>query len=112
MVHYCAGFEGGAFNEVQIICPDHAVQWAGAFGNAYQTITEMIETPHQNELRDKLNLKRVIKWKFLLLALLLRKPPLNKGTKTADLKLIVQQRLNQYMILGTGTESSPITKRT
>ena len=38
----------------------------------------------------------MIKWKFLLPALILRKPPSNKGTKAADLKPIIQRRLNQH----------------
>ena len=73
-----------------------AVQWAGAFGDAYQAITEMLETPDLNEPRKQLDLERVIKWKFLLPALLLRKPPLNKGTKASALKPITQRRLHQY----------------
>ena len=93
---HCAGFEGGAFDELQRLWRGHAVQWAGTFSDACRTITELLETPHQNEQRDKLNLERALKWKFILPTLLLQNPPLNKGTKAADLMPIVQCRLNQY----------------
>ena len=93
---HCAGFEGGAFSEVQRVWRDLAVQWAGAFGDACKAIVEQLDAPHQNESRGELDLERVIKWKFLLPALILRKPPSNKGTKAADLKPIIQRRLNQH----------------
>ena len=93
---HCAGFEGGAFNEVRSVWRDLSVQWAGAFGDACLAITKALEMPHQNEAQDKLDLERAIKWKSLLPALLLRKPPSNTGTKASTLKPIVQRRLNQY----------------
>ena len=93
---HCAGFKGGAFDELQRLWWGHAVQWAGTFSDACRTITELLETPHQNKQRDKLDLERALKWKFILLTLLLRKPPSNKGTKAANLMPIVQCRLNQY----------------
>ena len=85
----CAGFAGGAFNEVQEVWRDLAVQWAGAFGDACKGVLEKLNAPNVGEARGKLDLERAIKWKSILPSLLLRKPPSSKGIKATELKPIV-----------------------
>jgi len=57
--------------------------------NTCDACLETLRAPHPSELRGQLDLERVLKWKFLLPAILLCKPPPAKGTKAANLKPIV-----------------------
>ena len=72
------------------------VAWEGPFGNACRAITNALtKSPHCHG-RDKLRMESAIKWKLVLPALLLKKPPSLTGTKAVTLQCIVQQHLNQY----------------
>ena len=80
------GFVGGSFHEVQHIRRNLQVQWATAFRNALRMVMEALRALHPNESRGELDLERVVKWKFLLLLLLLRKPLSTNSTKAKDLR--------------------------
>ena len=54
-----------------------------------------LDTPHPNATRGALDLERVLKWKFLLPILLLRKPPSSTGTKARDLKPLIKRQMVQ-----------------
>ena len=95
-VAQCAGFAGFSFNEIQHIWRPLQVPWAGAYSDALRNINDKLETPRANSHRGELELERAIKWKFLLPALLLRKPPSANGIKATDLQPIITRRMNQY----------------
>ena len=65
-------------------------------GDAYRWVTEALRAPYPNESRGELDLKRALKWKFLLPIILLHNPPSGSGTRARLLQPIVSHRMTMY----------------
>jgi hypothetical protein len=95
-VAQCAGINNFTFNECQDIWKSCQIGWAEAFGGACEEVNRAMLLPHPDDPRNQLALERRIKWKFVLPALLLRKPPSTDGVKARDLEALVKHRLRLH----------------
>ena len=80
-----------------LIWRDLQVQWATAFSDSLRSVMEALCASHPNKSQEELDLEQTIKWKFLILILLLQKPPSINVTKAKDLKPLIHWQLDQYI---------------